>query len=55
MNSTSKRPTEALIAIGSVIALLAMLLVVSKSSADTSMTSAAAPNSGPAKVATSEN
>jgi hypothetical protein len=54
VNSTSERPTEALLAIGSVIAILALLLLLLSSSEDLeAATSAAAPTTESSAVAVS--
>ncbi|MDC3283059.1 hypothetical protein OAV41_00630 [Planctomycetota bacterium] len=44
MNSRSERPTEALLAIGSVVAILALLLVLSGPDVGDNDTSASAPS-----------
>lgn len=44
VNSRSERPTEALLAIGSVVAILALLLVLSSADVGDNDTSASAPS-----------
>ncbi|MBT4465721.1 MAG: hypothetical protein HOD03_03450 [Planctomycetes bacterium] len=55
MNSKSERPTEALLAIGSVVAILALLLVLSGGDVSDDNTSASAPSTETDTVASNEN
>jgi len=55
VNSSSERPTEALLAIGSVIAILALLLVLSSGDDGENRTSASAPAAADKTVASTEN
>jgi hypothetical protein len=55
VNSRSERPAEALLAIGSVIAILALLLVLSSGDDGENRTSASAPAAADKTVASTEN
>ena len=55
VNSRSERPAEALLAIGSVIAILALLLVLSRGDDSENRTSASAPGADAKTVASTEN
>jgi hypothetical protein len=55
VNSRSERPAEALLAIGSVIAILALLLVLSRGDDSEKRTSASAPGADANTVASTEN
>ena len=55
VNSRSERPTEALLAIGSVVAILALLLVLSGGDVGDNDTSASAPSVETDAVASNES
>jgi hypothetical protein len=55
VNPRSERPTEALLAIGSVVAILALLLVLSGGDVSDDNTSASAPSTETDTVASNEN
>jgi hypothetical protein len=55
VNPRSERPTEALLAVGSVVAILALLLVLSGGDVSDDNTSASAPSTETDTVASNEN